>query len=167
MYYVSPFTYLVDGMLATGLANTAAKCDDIELLTLKPTGNQTCQAYLGPYIDDKGGYVVPGYEEATDECKFCVISETNVFLAQLSSNYSHRWRNFAIMWGFIGFNICAALFLYWLARVPKKQKVLDSPPTEQASRVATKASKPEVNGERTAAAVARETPNEKEEGIVR
>jgi ATP-binding cassette, subfamily G (WHITE), member 2, PDR len=140
MYYLSPFTYLVDGMLSTGLANTQVICSIIELRNLEPTNGQTCQAYMAPYIDQRGGYFTN--PNSTEKCEFCSVKYTNVFLKSLNSEYSHRWRNFAIMWGFIGFNIFAALFLYWLARVPKKQKVLDSPPTDQASRIPTKVSQP-------------------------
>lgn len=161
MYYVSPFTYLVDGMLSTGLANTNVECSDIEFRELKPTSG-TCEEYMKTYTDLKGGYLENPY--ATEKCRFCPVSDTNVFLKSLNSEYSHRWRNFGIMWGFIGFNICAALFLYWLARVPKKQKILDTPPTEQASRVPTKASKPEVNGDGRGIEAVKDIQSEKEEG---
>lgn len=160
MYYVSPFTYLVDGMLSTGLANTEIKCSDIELRTLQPAGNQNCSAYLTPYFDFAGGYLE---KDEGNNCTLCPQLKTNKYLAALNSDYSHRWRNFAIMWGFIGFNVCAALFLYWLARVPKKQKVLDSPPTEQASRVASRVAKAGAPGEMNGAA--KEIHSEKEEGI--
>ena len=169
MYYVSPFTYLVDGMLSTGLANTNVTCSDIEFRTLEPAFNQNCGDYLTPYFDVFGGYLQN--PNATEKCSLCPQSETNTYLHLLNSDYSHRWRNFGIMWGFIGFNVCAALFLYWLARVPKKQKVLDSPPTDQASRVPTKASKAEVNGKREVNGdrgingVAKETQSEKVQGV--
>ena len=60
-----------------------------------------------------------------------------MYLAQLSSQYSTRWRNFGIMWAFIGFNVAGALFLYWLARVPRKQKVQEEAPAETLSRTQT------------------------------
>lgn len=167
MYYVSPFTYLVDGMLSTGLANTNVECSDIEFRKLEPIGG-TCREYMERYIygnsttKGNGGYL--RYPNATDICEFCPVSDTNVFLKSLNSEYSHRWRNFGIMWGFIGFNICAALFLYWLARVPKKQKTLESPPNEQASRIPTKASKPEVNGYGRGIEAVKDIQREKEEG---
>jgi hypothetical protein len=114
------------------------------------------QKYPGGYLKDKN---------ATQGCQFCPARETNDYLRTLNSYYSNRWRNFAIMWGFITFNICAALFLYWLARVPKKQKVLDSPPNEFASRVTTKASKPAAAGGRKSIEGANNKDIEKVEGI--
>lgn len=138
MYRVSPFNYLVDGMLATGLANTRVACSSIELLELQPPSNQTCGQFMDNYIQSSGGYLV--YPNAIQDCQFCSANDTNVVLKTLNASYSHRWRNFGIMWAYIIFNVAAALGLYWLARVPKKQKVLDSPPTELATRVQTRLS---------------------------
>ena len=121
MYRVSPFTYLVDGMLSTGLANTNIECASIEYLHFEPRSGETCGEYMKDYINTRGGYLENA--SATTDCSFCSASQTNIFLMQLNSNYSHRWRNFGIMWGFIVFNVFAAIFLYWLARVPKKTKV--------------------------------------------
>jgi ATP-binding cassette subfamily G (WHITE) protein 2 (PDR) len=120
MYRVSPFTYLVDGMLSTGLANTKIVCSSIELSHFNPPSSQTCGEYLHKYISAAGGYIEnPG---ATSNCSFCSASNTNTYLAQLSSSYAHRWRNFGIMWVFIIFNVFGAVFLYWLARVPKNKR---------------------------------------------
>lgn len=164
MYYVSPFTYLVDGMLSTGLANTQVVCSTIELRPLEPINGQTCEKYMEAYINQWGGYLKN--HTSTEKCEFCPTSDTNVFLKSLNSDYSHRWRNFAIMFGFIGFNIFAALFLYWLARVPKKQKVLDSPPTEQASRIPTKASQPDNVRDGRVSRSVKDVGNEKSEGVI-
>ncbi len=141
MYHLSPFTYLVDGMLSTGLANTKVVCSSIEFATFNAPSGKTCAEYLRPYIDSVGGYIGEGTGNATQDCKLCPSSETNAVLVGLSSNYSLRWRNFGILWVYVGFNICAALFLYWLARVPKKQKVLEhAPPGKGASRVQSRRS---------------------------
>ena len=138
MYRVSPFTYLVDGMLSTGLANTNITCSSIELAHFNPASGQ-CWQYMQDYISSNGGYV--NNPNATRDCEFCSASDTNVYLAQVSSSYANRWRNFGIMWAFIIFNVFAALFLYWLARVPKKQKVQDEPDMHPASRVQSRVSK--------------------------
>ncbi len=45
-----------------------------------------------------------------------------MFLAQVSSHYSERWRNFGLMWVYIIFNICAAVLIYWAVRVPKNRR---------------------------------------------
>ncbi|KAG6090993.1 ZEB2-regulated ABC transporter 1 [Claviceps sp. LM220 group G6] len=119
MYRVSPFTYLVSGMLTTGVANTDVVCADNEFLKFKPPGNQTCLEYMKDYIDVFGGKLAD--ESDRSMCQYCTISETNAYLAGVSSYYSDRWRNFGILWVYVLLNISAAMFIYWLARVPKNK----------------------------------------------
>jgi ATP-binding cassette subfamily G (WHITE) protein 2 (PDR) len=119
MYRVSPFTYLVSGMLSVGLANTAVMCAPNEYLKFEPL-NGTCGEYIEAYKSTLGGYMED--EFATSGCRFCPVSDTNVFLVQVSSKFEDAWRNFGLMWVYIVFNIFAALFLYWLVRVPKVKK---------------------------------------------
>lgn len=132
MYYLSPFTYIVEGMLVTGLANTKVVCSSIELSTFNPRPGQTCYEYMAPYIGTKGGYLQEGTQNNTQDCKFCYAADTNSVLAGMSVHYSNRWRDFGILWAYVLFNICAALFLYWLARVPRKQKVLEEAPADMS-----------------------------------
>ncbi|KAK9454812.1 ABC-2 type transporter-domain-containing protein [Dipodascopsis uninucleata] len=118
MYRVSPFTYLSDSMLSVGLANTEVKCSTIEVVRFYPVDGMQCGQYLEPYMYAAGGTVLN--PNSTGQCEFCTVSSTNVFLASVSCDYSRRWRNFGILWAYVVFNICAAIFFYWLARVPKK-----------------------------------------------
>ena len=145
MYRVSPFTYLVDGMLSTGLANNDVVCSAIEYVKFNPRPNQTCYQYMQTHINAFGGYLTN--DNATADCNFCTVKSTNVFLGQLSSQYSTRWRNFGIMWAYVIFNIVAALGLYWYARVPRKQKVQEEAPVD-LSRTQTAASR--ISRRRTA-----------------
>ena len=129
MYDVSPFRYLVGGMLATGVANAPINCASNEFARFQPPPNMTCQQYLTPYISfpvagadaGRNGYLEPGTENfmAPQQCSMCPLSSTNQFLSLVSYSYGERWRDFGIMWAYIVFNVGAALGLYWLARVPK------------------------------------------------
>jgi ATP-binding cassette subfamily G (WHITE) protein 2 (PDR) len=122
MYRVSPFTYLVSAVLSVGLSGTSVDCSSTELLTLSPpSAGMTCETFLGPYLQIAGGYVTN--PNATTNCQLCTVSTTDSFLAALSIFYSDRWRNIGILFAFVGFNIFAAVFLYWLARVPKKRTI--------------------------------------------
>jgi ABC-type multidrug transport system permease subunit len=123
MYRVSPFTYLVSGMLSVGLANTFVTCADNEYLHFDPV-NGTCGEYMEPYRAARGGYVLN--EAATSDCSFCPIRDSNTYLATVSADYSDVWRNWGLMWVYIVFNIVAACALYWYVRVPKKRDVKES-----------------------------------------
>ncbi|KAJ5682612.1 ABC multidrug transporter C [Penicillium macrosclerotiorum] len=117
MYRVSPFTYLVSAMLSTGVSGSEAVCGAVEYLHFDPPSNQTCYDYMEPYMSLNGGYLQN--PNATTECSFCSISSTDTFLASVSSYYKDAWRNFGLMWVYIIANIFLAVFIYWLARVPK------------------------------------------------
>lgn len=120
MYRVSPFTYLVSGMLSTALSGTSVRCSSIETLVLDPPANQTCFDYLNPFAVQTGGYIEN--PEAMSSCAYCTMSSTKTFLDQVYSSWDDAWRNFGIMWAYLVFNIAVALGVYWLARVPKKNK---------------------------------------------
>jgi ATP-binding cassette subfamily G (WHITE) protein 2 (PDR) len=123
MYRVSPLTYFVSGILAVGLGNARITCAPEELLHFSPPAMTTCLDYLTDYMDTQGGYLLPESMNSTTSCKFCTGNDTDIFLKSVSSEYEDRWRNFAITWVYILFNVAAAIGLYWLARVPKRRKV--------------------------------------------
>ena len=124
LYRLSPFTYLVEGFLTVGLANTKVTCSAIEYLTMEPPAGETCGAYLAQYLGTTGGYLLD--DAATSGCQVCTYSSTNTFLTLLKLSYGNRWRNYGIMWAFIIFNVAAALGIYWLARVPKQSQVKET-----------------------------------------
>ncbi|KAJ7691101.1 ABC-2 type transporter-domain-containing protein, partial [Mycena olivaceomarginata] len=94
MYRVSPFTYFVEELLVSALANTNV------VSKLAATHEP----------------------ERHDRLQFLRFVATNDFLAINSTSHSNRWRDFGILWAYIIFNACGALFFYWLARVPQAQK---------------------------------------------
>ncbi|KAK8195678.1 ABC-2 type transporter-domain-containing protein [Phyllosticta capitalensis] len=121
MYRLSPFTYLVSGMLSTGVANTSSECAANEFATFDPPANQTCAQYMDPYIQASGGGYLQN-PEATSGCSYCSMSSTNQFLAAVDIYWKDAWRNFGLMWVYVIFNLFGALFLYWLLRVPKGKR---------------------------------------------
>ncbi|KAL4924926.1 ABC-2 type transporter-domain-containing protein [Aspergillus undulatus] len=125
MYRVSPFTYLVSAMLSTGLSGTNVECEAVEYLVFNPPDNQTCQEYMQAYMDSTmSGYLQD--PRATSQCSFCTTDKTDTYLMAIGSKFDEAWRNFGLMWVYIIFNIVGAVFIYWLARVPKGKKMAGS-----------------------------------------
>lgn len=120
MNYLSPFTYLVSGMLSTGVANAKITCASNEYLVFNPLEGQTCGEYMNVFKQAVGGYLLD--DNATESCQYCAMGETNTFIASVDIYFKDAWRNFGLMWVYIIFNVFGALFIYWLARVPKKSK---------------------------------------------
>ncbi|KAK7033403.1 Brefeldin A resistance protein [Favolaschia claudopus] len=50
MYRVSPFTYLIEGLLGQALGKHSITCSPVELLRVNPPSGQTCGEYFSPYI---------------------------------------------------------------------------------------------------------------------
>ncbi|GKZ32454.1 hypothetical protein AbraIFM66950_001842 [Aspergillus brasiliensis] len=121
MYRVSPFTYLVSSVLSVGIAGNTVECSDIELLHIPPPTGQNCSSYLDEYVRNYQATLLNPDDRT--ECLVCSISNTDQYLSALSMSYSDRWRNVGILIAYIVFNGIAAVFLYWLVRVPKKKSV--------------------------------------------
>ena len=116
MYRVSPQTYLISGMLATGLHNRPVVCASKELSVFSPPSGQTCGEYLAAYL--QGG--APGRlldPNATSRCEYCPFSSSNQFLAGIGASWGDRWRNLGLMWVYIAFNVTMTFVLYYLVRV--------------------------------------------------
>lgn len=125
MYRVSPLTYLVSGMFSVGVSRKHLSCSVTEIVSVpipKAYSNYTCGEYLGAYMNISGGYVVDMEGSREEMCKYCPVRDTDTVLGTLGIRYEDRWRNFGLMWVFVLVNIGAALFLYWLARVPKGRR---------------------------------------------
>ncbi|KAI1853850.1 hypothetical protein JX265_012681 [Neoarthrinium moseri] len=122
LYHASPLSYYVSAVLSTGLANANVTCASNEFTAIAPPQGQTCGEYMQKYISTAGGYLLDA--NATSDCQYCSISNTNVYLSALHIDYGNRWRDFGIMWVYVVFNVAAALTLYWVARMPKGKRKL-------------------------------------------
>lgn len=116
MYRVSPFTYLIGGWAGTGLANRPVVCAQNEMAIFNPPQGQTCGAYLQKYLE--GG--APGTllnPSASAGCEYCPMRNANQFLAQSWIYPSQKYRDMGILFGYIAFNVLAAMSLYYIFRV--------------------------------------------------
>jgi ATP-binding cassette subfamily G (WHITE) protein 2 (PDR) len=124
VYRVNPFTYLVSSFTSTTLGQAPAFCADTEFQTFFPPDGQTCGAYMTEYIATAGGYLRD--EQATGQCNFCQMNSTDQFLMRIHADWDTRWRDFGLLWVYVAFNVAAAIFLYWLCRVPRGKKAKTS-----------------------------------------
>jgi len=114
VYRASPLTYFIDGAVSAGLANTAIKCSDVEMLHLVPPLGKTCEEYLGTWIKMAGGYLET--PSATQGCVYCPVSDTNMLLSNYGINAKNRWNNFAYLVVYVAFNVVATFGIYWIVR---------------------------------------------------
>ncbi|KAH6884150.1 ABC-2 type transporter-domain-containing protein [Thelonectria olida] len=117
MYRASPATYLMEGLMSVAVSGSKVKCASNELLYVSPPGNMTCGDFLGPFAKAVNGNLLN--PSASENCAYCAMSTTDRFLERFDIYYSHRWRDFGLLWAYIAFNVAGALALYWVFRVPK------------------------------------------------
>lgn len=58
MYWLTPFHYLLEGLLSLVIHDQPIICTTDELAIFSAPPGQTCQSYAGPYASETGGYVV-------------------------------------------------------------------------------------------------------------
>ncbi|PSN63765.1 hypothetical protein BS50DRAFT_576389 [Corynespora cassiicola Philippines] len=117
MYRVSPFTYWVGGIVATALHGREVQCSNRETSIFDPPAGQTCGDYLAPYLSQAPG--VLQNPNATEQCRYCSLSNADQYLAGSNIFWSERWRNFGIFWVYVFFNIALAVLSYYVFRVAK------------------------------------------------
>lgn len=99
MYRVSPLTYLVSGIISSGLSGRAVRCATNELAVMQPPSGQTCGQYLQQYAEAAGGAIYN--PQSMSDCEYCPLSVADQLLASSNITYGTRWRNFGFMFAYI------------------------------------------------------------------
>ncbi|KAJ3045021.1 hypothetical protein HDV00_012442 [Rhizophlyctis rosea] len=102
MYWIDPYHYYIEAVIANELSGLKVQCDQMELTTFEPTSGQTCIQYAQTFINNAGGYI--SNPDATSACQFCRYNVGDDYLSTLAWSYSHKWRNLGILLGFWLFN---------------------------------------------------------------
>jgi ABC-type multidrug transport system permease subunit len=115
MYYLSPFTWLVSGLLSTALHDVAITCAPKEINIFMPPQGQTCEDYAGAFVKRMHGKILNPM--ATSNCEYCRFSTGDHYLSTLNMRWEDRWRNFGLLAVYILFNATMAFVYYYLAKV--------------------------------------------------
>jgi len=118
MYRLSPYTYLVEGLIGQAVGGHLITCSDVEYVTVQPPPNQTCAQYMGSYLETAGGYLTnPG---SKSNCQYCAFRTTDEYLlATVNIVYSHRWRDLGLFCAYVTVNVCAIYTFSYLLRYKK------------------------------------------------
>ncbi|KAF2193354.1 ABC drug exporter AtrF [Zopfia rhizophila CBS 207.26] len=111
MYWLTPFKYLLEGLLALLTDGVPIRCDTSELAVFSPPPGQDCQSYAGSFAQQSGGYV---QTQPNGDCGFCQYASGTQFAASFNVYPRHIWRNFGIMWAYIIFNFVVVFACTWL-----------------------------------------------------
>lgn len=78
MYYLSPFTYLLEGFLGAATNGIQIECAEQEYAMFSPPPGLNCQDYTQAFIQQVGGYV---RESADGMCMFCQYATGDEFVS--------------------------------------------------------------------------------------
>ncbi|KAG8681870.1 hypothetical protein FRC08_015347 [Ceratobasidium sp. 394] len=115
MYRLSPFTYLIEGMVVDGVGGMATQCSSTEIQTLTPLSGQTCQQFMGQYITQAGGYLLNGND--TSNCQFCPQSSSDAYLSSINMSFANRWRDIGLLFAYTAFNIILIYVCTYMFRI--------------------------------------------------
>jgi ABC-type multidrug transport system permease subunit len=114
MYYLSPYTWLIAGVMENSLGGIEVTCSAKELVSFNPPSGQTCLQYAGVFVEAAGKLINPS---ATAACQYCKYSSGDQYLATVNMRYSDRWRNLGFICAYIIFNIALTLLLFYLTKI--------------------------------------------------
>ncbi|GAA5967234.1 hypothetical protein JCM3765_001744 [Sporobolomyces pararoseus] len=111
MYHLSPFTYLIDGLVSNALGGVDIRCKQDQFQIVNPPAGQQCVEWMAPYTQSSGGYAAV---LDNGSCGFCQYATGDEFLTTVGMSYSHRWRNIGFMCAYIVFNYAMVFVCSWL-----------------------------------------------------
>lgn len=111
MYALTPFHYLLEGLLSVATHGRPVVCSSTEFARFAPPPGQTCQSYTASFIAQAGGYVQNG---TNGLCEFCQYANGDEFAAGFNVYYSHKWMDYGVFWAFCVFNFFVVFFCSWL-----------------------------------------------------
>lgn len=143
MFPLTPFRYLVAGLLADSLGERELTCtpEQINYVT-PPAGVGSCQDYLGRFVASSTGFITNPDAVGAD-CGYCQYGNGSEYLTTVEASFDDRWRNFGILFAYVAFNLfCTYAFNYifrladWSrkskASNPKAAKKAAPEPVQQA-----------------------------------
>ncbi|KAI5799834.1 putative ABC multidrug transporter [Geopyxis carbonaria] len=116
MYRVSPFTYLIAGLLSNVLHDVPIVCSTHEINVFQPPSGQTCMEYAGEFVkmSQMGQLLNPN---DTADCGYCRFSVGDEFLATVNMFNSEKWRNAGLLFVYVAFNALVVFGGFYFTRV--------------------------------------------------
>lgn len=94
MYHLTPFTYLIEGLVVNALGGVEIKCTAEQFNILTPPAGVDCLAYLEPFVTGGSGYA----QVVNGVCSYCPYKNGDQFFEQLNMSFSHRYRDAGFLW---------------------------------------------------------------------
>ncbi|KAK4095235.1 hypothetical protein Purlil1_31 [Purpureocillium lilacinum] len=120
LYYLSPFTYLLGGMVTAVTSSAVVSCADADITRFLPPPNQSCSSYASGWADSASAQLLNPDAFAPTECQVCQWSRGEQFLAQFNlggGQLGGQWGCWGIFMIFTVSNLFLVYFFTWATKV--------------------------------------------------
>jgi ABC-type multidrug transport system permease subunit len=114
VYWLSPYHYIVEGMMATAVHDVPIVCAPKEINHFSPPPGQTCGEYAGKFVQVIGNLLNPS---ATADCAYCRYKDSDQYLGTVNMSYGNRWRNLGFILAYVLFNMGMTFAFFYLTKV--------------------------------------------------
>ncbi|KAL4948935.1 pleiotropic drug resistance protein, ABC superfamily [Aspergillus filifer] len=119
MYYISPFTYWIAGIVTTILPSLTIDCSESELIRFQAPPGLSCGAYAETWLSGanvKGYLVNPG---ATNNCGYCQYATGEDYLSTIDRTSSDAWPCLGIFSLFVATNYLSVYLWVYVKSVKR------------------------------------------------
>ncbi|ORY85493.1 putative ABC transporter [Protomyces lactucae-debilis] len=112
MVDLTPFRYLLGGMLTSAVSGLEVRCSSNEFARFSPGAGQTCQDYAGSFAQQFGGYL--NNPAATSDCEYCQYAVGDEYANTLELYFKNRWRDYGVFWAYVIFDVLIVMLFTYL-----------------------------------------------------
>ena len=111
MFHLSPFTYIIEGMLGNVIHDKPVQCTPDEFNVVNPPEGQSCAAYMGKFTSlPSTGY----YQEGPNgTCLYCRMKHAESYLSSIDMNGDNRFKDIGYLIAYIAFNFLLLYGIYF------------------------------------------------------
>lgn len=120
LYYLSPFTYLLGGMITAVISGVEVTCSPASLTHFDAPPNTTCGDYAASWA--KSASVQLLNPDATNNCEVCRYTTGDQFLAEFNLGPGQlvgKWGSWGIFVLFTLTNLVLVYFFTWATKVKR------------------------------------------------
>ncbi|KAF5580877.1 ATP-binding protein multidrug cassette transport [Fusarium subglutinans] len=120
LYYLSPFTYLLGGMVTAVTSSAEVSCSPADLTVFTAPTNQTCSSYVSEWALSASAQLLNPEASGDDYCKVCRWTTGTQFLDQFNlgdGQLGGQWGSWGIFVVFTFSNLALVYFFTWATKV--------------------------------------------------
>ncbi|KAK2926203.1 AAA ATPase domain [Fusarium oxysporum f. sp. vasinfectum] len=120
LYYLSPFTYLLGGMVTAVTSSVGVSCSSADLTVFTAPANETCSSYVSKWALSASAQLLNPDASGDDYCQVCRWTTGTQFLDQFNlgdGQLGGQWGSWGIFVVFTFSNLALVYFFTWATKV--------------------------------------------------